>query len=247
MSSGMYFLKFGVLLILGFIPIKNEFKSDARDIVVQVPVMKINAYMMGMEEMDQSVYSNLQNNIDYLNQEFEGKIGFELDNLHIDVNGAYLPDLYNNFYRGEGEFVNQLISPIEQQGAINVYIFHTYCNEGTDQALMGFTPVLRSAHNKYESASPNFDRIYMAYEGLESQTTLVHEMGHFLGLKHPWEITDYEKKCMGIVHDNEQHNHMAYGNEVNHFTYQQLEFMRKSAMDHRQYLADRVVTRSLQP
>lgn len=247
MSSGMYFLKFGMMLLLSFIPVKNELKSDTRDIILKVPVLKINTYLMGMEEMDQDVYSNLQNNIDYLNQEFEGKIGFELGNLHIDVNGAYLPDLYKNFYRGEGEIVNDLVAPIEQQGAVNVFVFHTYCNEGTDQALMGFTPVLRSAYNKYESSSPNFDRIYMAYEGLENQTTLVHEMGHFLGLKHPWEITEYEKKSIGIKHDNEHHNHMTYGNEVNHFTYQQLEIMRKNAIEYRQYLTDRIVSVSLQP
>ena len=247
MNTGLYLLKFGMMLILSFIPIKNELKSDMRDIVLKVPVLKINTYLMGMEDMDQDVYSNLQNNIDYLNQEFEGKIGFELGNLHIDVNGAYLPDLYQNFYKGEGRLVNDLVAPIEQEGAVNVFVFHTYCDEGTDQALMGFTPVLRSAYHKYESASPSFDRIYLAYEGLENQTTLVHEMGHFLGLKHPWEITDYEKKCIGIQHDNEKHNHMTYGNDVNHFTYQQLEIMRKNAMNHRQYLADRIVSVSMQP
>lgn len=246
-NSGTSFLKVGIMLLLSFIPIKNELKSDTREVILKVPVLKINAYMMGMEDMDQDVYSNLQNNIDYLNQEFEGKVGFELNNLHIDVNGAYLPDLYNNFYRGEGEEVNKLVSPIEQQGSVNVFIFHTYCNEGTDQALMGFTPVLRSAHDKYQTATPTFDRIYIAYEGLENQTTLVHEMGHFLGLKHPWEITDYEKKSIGIKHDNEQHNHMTYGSDVNHFTFQQLEIMRRNALDYRQYLAEKVVSVSFQP
>lgn len=247
MISGSFFLKVGMMLLLSFIPIKNELKTDTRDIILQVPVLKVNAYMMGMEEMDTDVYSNLQNNIDYMNQEFEGKVGFELGDLHIDQKGAYLPDLYDNFYKGEGEVVNDLVAPIEHQGAVNVFIFHTYCNEGTDQALMGFTPVLRSAYNKYESSSPSFDRIYMAYEGLENMTTLVHEMGHFLGLKHPWEITEYEKKSIGIKHDNEAHNHMAYGHEVNHFTYQQLDIMRKNALEYRQYLTDRIVSVSLQP
>lgn len=246
-ESGMLFLKVGMVMLLCITPITNELMSDSKDVILKVPMFKINAYMMGMEEMDKQAYSDLQYNIDYLNEEFEGKIGFELDNLHLDVDGAYLPDLYNNFYRGADEVVNKLVSPIEQAGAINVFIFHTYCEEGTDQALMGFTPVLRSAYHKYSEASPSFDRIYIAYEGLENQSTLVHEMGHFLGLKHPWEITEYEKKSLGIMHDNEDHNHMAYGNEVDHFTRQQLELMRKNALDYRQYLAERVVSVSFTP
>ncbi len=246
-DSGMRFLKVGMIMILSIMPLKSELISDSRDIVLNVPILNINAYMMGLEEMDKEAYSDLQDNIDYLNEEFEGKIGFKLNNLHMDVNGAYLPDLYGNFYKGEGEMVNEIVAPIEQEGAVNVFIFHTYCNEGTDQALMGFTPVLRSAYHKYSDASPSFDRIYVAYEGLENQTTLVHEMGHFLGLKHPWEITDHEKLRLGIKPDNEANNHMTYGNDVDHFTSQQLEIMRRNALDYRQYLADRVVSVSFKP
>jgi len=246
-KSGTVFLKIGLIMLLGMMPLSNELKSDAKEVRINVPIMKINAYMMGLEEMDTEVYSNLQYNIDYLNEEFEGLIGFQLENLHMDVNGAYLPDLYSNFYIGEGEMVNDLVSPIEQKGAINLFIFHTYCKEGTDQALMGFTPVLRSAYDKYSDASPSFDRIYVAYEGLENSTTLVHEMGHFLGLKHPWEISEYEKKSLGIVYDNEKKNHMTYGNEVDHFTSQQLEIMRRNALDYRQYLAEKVVSVSFTP
>ena len=246
-DSGMLFLKVGFVILLSMVPIKNELRSDSREVILKVPIFKINAYMMGMEEMDKEVYSDLQDNIDYLNEEFEGKIGFQFDNLHLDIDGAYLPDLYSNFYKGAGEIVNDIVAPIEQTGAINLFIFHTYCNEGTDQALMGFTPVLRSAHHKYSETSPNFDRIYIAYEGLENQSTLVHEMGHFLGLKHPWEISEYEKKSQGIVHDNEAHNHMTYGHEVDHFTRQQLEIMRRNALDYRQYLAERIVSVSFTP
>ena len=135
-KKGRNFLRIGMMLVLSFLPIKNELKSDTKEVILKVPVLKINAYMMGMEDLDQDVYSNLQNNIDYLNQEFEGKVGFELNNLHIDFNGAYLPDLYKNFYKGEGELVNEVVEPIEQEGAVNVFIFHTYCNEGTDLSLI---------------------------------------------------------------------------------------------------------------
>lgn len=246
-ESRTAFLQVGMIMLLSIMPIKNELLSDSREIRINVPILKINAYMMGLEEMDTEAYSNLQYNIDYLNEEFEGRIGFELNNLHMDIKGAYLPDLYGNFYQGEGEMVNDIVAPIEQEGAVNVFIFHTYCLEGTDQALMGFTPVLRSAYHKYSAASPSFDRIYIAYEGLENQTTLVHEMGHFLGLKHPWEISENEKKSLGILVDNEDHNHMGYGHEVDHFTSQQLELMRRNALDYRQYLAKKVVSVSMTP
>jgi len=246
-KAGTMFLKVGLIMLLSIMPIMEEVKSDSKEIRINVPILKINAYLMGLSEMDTEVYSNLQYNIDYLNEEFEGLIGFQLENLHIDISGAYLPDLYSNFYIGEGEIVNDIVAPIEQEGAINLFIFHTYCKEGTDQALMGFTPVLRSAFHKYSDASPNFDRIYIAYEGLENQTTLVHEMGHFLGLKHPWEITEYDKKSLGIIQSNEHQNHMTYGSEVDHFTSQQLELMRRNALDYRQYLADKVLSVSFTP
>jgi len=202
---------------------------------------------MGMDEIDKKIYANIDHNIQYLNQEFEGYIGFEMNNLHLDVHSAWLPDLYSSFYRKGAERINQLVEPIEEGGAVNLYVFDTYCEDDTDRALMGFTPVLRSAYHKYKSSTPSFDRIFIAYDGIEDQSTLVHEMGHFLGQKHPWEMTEYARKAIGIIKGNVENNHMSYGAEVNHFTRQQLEQMRKHALEYRSYLADRVISVSLAP
>lgn len=236
-----------VLAILLAIPIQNQLFSNFKEVYFQVPILKLNVYLMGMEEMDPSVYAEIDQNIEFLNQEFEGRIGFELNNLHMDYNTAYLPDLYSNFYKGGGGQINELVKPIESKGAINLYVFETFCEDGTDKALMGFTPVLRSAHYKYRSASPSFDRIFMAYDGLIDKSTLVHEMGHFLGQKHPWELTEYDRKSIGIINDNVMQNHMSYGQDVNHFTHQQLEAMRLHAISYRTYLAERLISVSLNP
>lgn len=235
------------LFFLSFAPLCFTSFSNFKEVYFKVPILKVNVYLMGMEEIDKKIYANIDQNFQYLNQEFEGYIGFEMNNLHLDVNSAWLPDLYSNFYRKGADKINQLVNPIEEQGAVNLYVFDTYCEEDTDQALMGFTPVLRSAHYKYKSASPGFDRIFIAYEGIEDQSTLVHEMGHFLGQKHPWELTEYARKAIGLINSNVDNNHMSYGHNVNHFTRQQLEQMRKHALEYRSYLADKIISVSLTP
>jgi len=247
LKKGMRFLTGALVAAALLLPIANEIQSLETDIVVKIPTLKMNMYVMGMDQVDPQVYLNIGENIDYLNQEFEGKIGFELNELFMDQNGAYLPDLYDDFKQGDQEMLNRLVNPIEKDGSVNIYIFHTFCEEGTDQALMGFTPVLRHGHDKYQTSSPSFDRIFIAYEGLEDKTTLVHEMGHFLGLKHPWEMTEYARKAFGMQRFNVDQNHMNYGSRVDHFTPRQLDVMRSNALDHRQYLTKKVEAMVLKP
>jgi len=208
----------------------------------ELPVMKVNVYMMGREEVDPSITVKIFENIEYLNVAFEGEISFVFNELFMDPNHAYLPDIYGNFKAGKDGVVEPIVEPIEKKGAINIYLFDTYSENGSNSALMGFTPLLRAKQESYANASPRFDRILMAYEGLEENKTLVHEMGHFFGLKHPWEITTFAKHKLGIKNTkDEAKNHMSYGSEVESFTPQQLEAMRNYAMNYRKYLMDRVV------
>jgi len=205
--------------------------------------MKVNVYMMGREEVDQSITVKIFENIEYLNEAFNGEISFVFNELFMDPNHAYLPDIYASFKQGtDSKVIEPLVSPIEKKGAINIYLFDTYCEEGMNAALMGFTPLLRANQNSYSTNSPRFDRILMAYDGLEENKTLVHEMGHFFGLKHPWEISKLAKIKLGIRSDqDEAKNHMSYGSEVETFTGQQLEEMRSYALNYRKYLMERVV------
>jgi len=206
-------------------------------------VINVNFYMMGREDLDTKIPLKIGENIEYLNQEFEGEILFEINEIFMDSEGAYLPDLYNNFRRGAHAHINNLVRPLEKKGGVNVYLFDTYCEENTTSALMGFTPRLKMREESYATNSPKFDRIFMAYEGLEDKSTLVHEMGHFLGLKHPWELGPGDKYHMGLKNASVINmNHMAYGANVSSFTKQQLRKMKSHALKYRTYLMSRIIS-----
>jgi len=208
----------------------------------EIPVLNVNVYMMGREEIDVNVSVLIQENIDYMNDGFQGHVKFVFDQLFMDPSKAYLPDLFAEFKEDHGNKINSLVGPSEIKGGINIYLFDTYCEHGSDRALMGFTPGLRAQQQHYALNSPEFDRIFMAYEGLEDKTTMIHEMGHFLGQHHPWEMTEGNRLSMGLRNESDvSHNHMSYGPHVEKFTTQQLESMRKFALTYRKYLMEKIV------
>lgn len=204
---------------------------------IDPPKLRLNFYMMGRDTADQKLLFSISENVDYLNEEFEGKIFFELHDLFVESGGAYLPTLHENYITDGGHILQGLIEPIEKSGFVNVFLFDTYIDEYTDRALMGFTPTLRARHNIYGSKSPKFDKILIAYPGLSTKTTIVHEMGHFLGLQHPWEMSDVNIQFMGLQ-DPEvlSRNHMTYRERVDDFTEEQLERMQDFALRFRSYL-----------
>lgn len=227
---GMYILPF---LWVGLTSITTTSKTS----LIEIPKLELNFYMMGRDSIDEELILSIGRNVEYLNQEFEGTVLFELNELVMDANGAYLPTLHENYFYDEASMLNELTRPVEIEGGINIYLFDTYLEEGTDQALMGFTPILTGKHKMYANQSPRFDRILIAYPGLESKSTLVHEMGHFLGLQHPWEMHNIDLTFMGLnTRHKIEHNHMAYGPEVDSFTEEQLERMQDFAIRFRDYL-----------
>jgi len=209
----------------------------------EVPVLRLNFYMMGMDSVDQDITIRIGDNVTYLNQEFEGKVKFILNELVMDSNHAYLPDLHLDYFKRRGQHLHSLIDPIEREGSINVYIFNTYSADNKNSALMGFTPILRMKQKSYHSNMPRFDRIFIAYPGLQDMSTLVHEMGHFLGLRHPWEMNHIDQELMGLTKDSiSQKNHMTYQLDVSEFTSEQLERMRDFALRFRGYLVENIQT-----
>lgn len=209
----------------------------------EVPVLRLNFYMMGMDSVDQEITIRIGENIAYLNQEFEGKVKFILNELVMDENHAYLPDLHLDFFKRRGQHLQSLVDPIEKEGSINVYLFNTYSADNKNSALMGFTPILRMRQKSYHVNTPRFDRIFIAYPGLHDMSTLVHEMGHFLGLRHPWEMNGLDQELMGLTTDSTLNkNHMTYELTVSEFTPEQLERMRDFALRFRGYLVDNIQT-----
>lgn len=229
---------YAVLFLLSFLGISlhNPFPFDLLKFE-EIPVMEVNFYMMGRTRAALKEINALKDNVEYLNREFEGKIKFEMNQYVVNEGFALLPDLHREYIGVEELTVDSLVKNIESQGSINVFIFDSYVIEDLDAELMGFTPIFKAKHSDYELVSPSFDRIFIAYSALEKKTTLVHEMGHFLGLDHPWEMTDTNRNLMGLSsQDLTEKNHMAYGFKVSEFTDEQLEKMQHFALEFRTYL-----------
>ena len=192
---------------------------------------------MGKQDVDEDVILQIGENIEYLNQEFEGSVKFELNALFMDYKHEFLPRIYSNYLESEDAKVENLIDGIEEEGAINIFLLETFVPSNGDQSLMGFTPILREMHRTYKDNSPHFDRMFLAYKGLKAKSTIVHEMGHFLGLSHPWEMNPFDVELFGLNNANElNRNHMTYNPEVDKFTAAQLLRMRDFARRFRKYL-----------
>lgn len=201
-----------------------------------IPTLKIHFYLLSDKKIEDSKTAQILPNIEYLNQEFEGQVHFILDKITLSEKQAYLPDLHTDYFKREGHNISRLIDPIEEKGAINIYVMDTYLPEGKTAALLGFTPILKSRRNTYSINSPRFDRIYIAFPALADPSTIVHEMGHFLGLDHPWDMNHINLDLMGINEGNFKKNHMTYNLNVDHFTQEQLARMRDFAWQFRDYL-----------
>lgn len=233
----------GLILLINVPQVEAQEQHTSNRSVSKVPVYKVNFYMMGMDSIDEKITISIGDNIKYLNEEFEGQIQFELEELFMDVNHAYLPDLHSDYKKRKSYRIESTVRAIEQQGAINIFLFKTYSHDGSNQALMGFTPIFKARHGIYQEASPRFDRIFLSYSSLAEKNTLVHEMGHFLGLKHPWELTTIGQRSAGINNDNILNvNHMTYNSGVSDFTDLQLKQMHQFTMEYRLYLVKRIVT-----
>ena len=213
--------------------------ENLKDEIQEIPVFQLNFYLMGKTDVDEVITKQIGTNIEYLNQEFEGQVIFELNHLHIDPVHAYIPDLHQDHLDQERDRIDNLLVPIEQEGAINVYLFETYTKDQQRGAMMGFTPVLSAFYQGYKESAPRFDRLFISYPGLEDMSTLVHEMGHFLGLKHPWELDQINLELMGYNKPGSERNHMTYHPLVDNFSSEQLTRMRHFALTFRSYLVSR--------
>ena len=232
MKITAYILFFNILF--GY---ANDLNNNRIIDELDAPTLKLNFYLMGKTEVDHDIILEIGDNVEYLNQEFEGKVKFEINKLFMEEKHAFLPDIYKSFRTRTTTSVRELVKDIEEPGAVNIYLLDTYTEGPNNKALMGFTPILKGKHRTYVHNSPRFDRMFIAYPGLQDKSTIVHEMGHFLGLSHPWEMNSLDKDLMGLNSEESlKGNHMTYNISVDRFTPQQLNRMQDFARRFRNYL-----------
>jgi len=177
-----------------------------------------------------------------LNEAYKGSIIFSMiDSIHY-FNSVYsLDEMYDDYlYGGKNPiktYYGKLLADYSDSTSINIFVMTT--NKKNGQTLLGFTPTLKKPE-LYPLFSPEYNAIAISFEGLfqyEVGSSLIHEIGHWLGLDHPWQYPDSTKVDMGLDSKLEYCiNHMNYSCFVDRFTDEQLNFQTKFAIKFRNYL-----------
>ncbi len=236
-------LKSLIIILMSFVGLQAqsiilEDTLPPTDPVEGVPILSVNFYLLDYTGfVDTIISSQIEHNIAFLNQEYEGKVKFVQGTTVKDGGKVYLPEIYDDFYASDGEVIKNFTERLELQGGVNIYICRTYLDEDGTAELLGFTPVLKAKQYAYKLNTPRFDRIFMSYSGLNDKTTIVHEMGHFLGLHHPWRLHPINLELQGLTSEKIiEDNHMSYSDSVHEFTAEQLDRMQHFALQFRRYL-----------
>ncbi len=206
-----------------------------------IPVIKVYVHLLNQTQSSDKLKKLVYENIALLNKEFENSIRFTVQGIGFSPRKAELPDLYNDFYLNDRALISDVIVGLEKSNVLNIFVTPTYYEDVIEAELMGFTPVLKARQYAYAQNSPLFDRMYISYKGLESKLTLIHEMGHFFGLKHPWEMADFNLELMGLDRES-KNNHMTYDEGADHFTEEQLSSMQYNALQFRYYLCSTILS-----
>lgn len=107
--------------------------------------------------------------------------------------------------RGEG-FDKTLDAIGREDGTVYVYVVGN-----TRTTLLGYTYVFPSCKECYVSLAPKYDFIILARESVSDTNTLAHEVGHFFGLPHTFEIKPKDLHLYGLEDAKEYcHNTMGY-------------------------------------
>ena len=175
-------------------------------------------------------------NVKWMNLAFKDHLYFNFDNNIELLEDSFRMEVLKQNYIEDGRFVDSL-SRHSTKGKINIFICPTEVDTFSDKELFGFTPVYKDWNEGYVKRSPKMDNLFIAFSSLESGSTFPHEMGHFFGLVHPWEMTKEEQVKMKITDVIALlTNIMNYDNFPTQFTKPQLLSMWNFAKDHRYYL-----------
>lgn len=218
-----------------------ELVSDS----VTIPIMYHYLY----DTITPTKYMNVYNSVAFanknLNAAFKHKINFKWDNilLYHPIYEVKLPELYVSLVGKTDKFdyLNFVINTYSIKRYYNVYLIKTDFTPG--DILLGFTPVSGNDNfTVYAKDFPGYDNTFLSVETVIdneflTENTLIHETGHWLGLEHPWELSDSSKIAMGLQNKSKYCvNYMNYNCYTSEFTNQQLNFMYYFAKKYRNYL-----------
>jgi hypothetical protein len=126
------------------------------------------------------VISHITNSHNALNESYGKGFNFHMTD-HIwftEIDHIYTIDDASS----RKEVLRSELLKVEEEDVINVYIF-----ENSNQGLLGFTVVFPTCKDCYVKLSPKYDNILLSMEAIENTNSLVHEMGHFFGVPHPFK------------------------------------------------------------
>jgi hypothetical protein len=176
-----------------------------------------------------------------LNAAFKEIVNFQKYNV-VDTkySNKSLHYLFTQYDSGNTTHWDTIVLNNSIEKCINVFIMRT--EESSGYRLIGFCPTLWDTPERYGELSPGYDGIGISFDGMfkyNSGATLIHEMGHFFGLKHPTEteMSWYELQYFGL--DTEEKictNYMNYNCFTNEWTPEQVEYMKWYLQKYRTYL-----------
>jgi len=209
---------------------------DMKNIPAQENSQTIRLRFLSLGNTPPNLDSLLVQNIASLNEAFVGKIIFEkTDKLIETEHEALLTDLYKSY--SENNPIFDTLRTLSQKGYINVFLMPTLEDTVSGQVLLGFTPIFSDWFEGFKQVSPRMDNLFVSYDGLFKGTTLTHEMGHFFGLAHPFQLDFPERKELGLETEKAIcTNFMNYNCFVAQFTKEQLNLMSYFSTTYRHYL-----------
>lgn len=212
-----------------------------------IPTFEMQFQLSGYETQaasfeDENSLSQIEFSIDssltMVNEIFSPAVQFGRDPMiwYFDPGGYSLYDIREMILGNnkERQKYKEWLAERVSDSTMTVFVMPTYeTDRGT---LLGFTPVLANQLHYYAEDSPDYDVIFISYQGLRKGTTLAHECGHWLALPHVFDLPDDEQERLKLA-EVWEHNVMNYGKLLTDIDISQLELAALSATTNRSYLS----------